>query len=274
MTIQDRTSRSRSSIDENDADQMSTKCPESQFSKVSDSTPPTNQTSFTRGHDVNGHRSNKTENGKADFAMDPVAICGMSMRLPGGVSDAESFWELLYNGRSGQCEVPGDRYNVDSWYGPGKPGHVNSKSGYFLNHDLAAADSSFWSMSKKELEAMDPQQRLTLEIVYECLQTAGQDPKALRGKEIGVFMGMFEGDWLELDGRDTQNSHVYRFSGYGDYMSGNRVHYEFGFTGPRYRSKLTKRNALRLLQCHYQNGLLLVPYSLTLRLPGPVFRRV
>ncbi|KAF2686174.1 ketoacyl-synt-domain-containing protein [Lentithecium fluviatile CBS 122367] len=164
--------------------------------------------------------------------MEPIAICGMSMRLPGGVRDAESFWDLLYNKRSGQCAVPGSRYNVEAWYGPGKPGHVNCKTGYFLDHDLASADSSFWSMTKKEIEAMDPQQRLTLEIVYECLQTAGQNPKELRGRKIGIFMGTFEGDWLELDGRDTQNSHVYRLQGYGDYEIGNRVHYEFGFMGP------------------------------------------
>jgi acyl transferase domain-containing protein len=167
-------------------------------------------------------------------AVEPIAICGLSMRLPGGVKDAESFWDLLYNGRSGQSKIRDDRYNVDTWYGPGKLGHVNSKLGYFLDHDLASADSSFWSMTKKELEAMDPQQRLTLEIVYECLQTAGQNAKELRGRKIGVFMGTFEGDWLELDGRDTQNSHGYRIQGYGDYMVGNRVHYEFGFIGPRY----------------------------------------
>ncbi|KAF1935695.1 polyketide synthase 1 [Clathrospora elynae] len=181
---------------------------------------------------TNGHGTRHTDQGHSGPVVDPIAICGMSMRLPGGVRDAESFWELLYSGRSGQCQVPENRYNVETWYGPGKPGHVNSKLGYFLDHDLTSADSSFWSMTKKELEAMDPQQRLTLEIVYECLQTAGQIPKELRGRKIGVFMGTFEGDWLELDGRDTQNSHVYRLQGYGDYMSGNRVHYEFGFMGP------------------------------------------
>ena len=188
---------------------------------------PSKQACSSGSGTINGHHADKVT------AMEPVAICGMSMRLPGGVRDAESFWNLLYHGRSGQCQVPATRYNVEAWYGPGKASSVNSKLGYFLDDDLASADTSFWSMTKKEIETTDPQQRLTLEIVYECLQNAGQRPNELRGKNIGVFMGTFEGDWLELDGRDVQNSHMYRLQGYGDYMSANRVHYEFGFMGPR-----------------------------------------
>jgi acyl transferase domain-containing protein len=70
-------------------------------------------------------------------------------------------------------------------------------------------------------------------VVYESLQSAGQKPSDLRGKLVGVFLGTFEGDWMELDGRDPQNYHMYRLNGYGDCMSANRIHYEFSFTGPR-----------------------------------------
>lgn len=166
--------------------------------------------------------------------VEPIAICGMGMRLPGGITDAAGFWDMLYNGRDGRCEVPKDRYNADTWYGPGKIGHTASKHGYFLDVDLANIDSSFWSMTKKEIEAMDPQQRLTLEVVYECLQNAGQKADQLRGRKIGVYVGTFEGDWLELDGRDPLHYHMYRLTGSGDYMSANRIHYEFDFKGPRF----------------------------------------
>jgi acyl transferase domain-containing protein len=57
--------------------------------------------------------------------VEPVAICEMAMRLPGGVRDADSFWDLLHNKRSGQCKVPKDRHNVENFYGPGKIGHAN-----------------------------------------------------------------------------------------------------------------------------------------------------
>lgn len=198
----------------------------------------------TNGDSGNGHpNGNGLSNGsglpngsktQTQPPVEPIAICGMGMRLPGGITDAAGFWDMLYNGRSGRCEVPEDRYNAESWYGPGKIGHTASKFGYFLdNVNLANMDSSFWSMTKKEIEAMDPQQRLTLEVVYECLQNAGQKPDQLRGKKVGVYLGNFEGDWLELDGRDPQHYHMYRLTGYGDYMSANRIHYEFGFMGPR-----------------------------------------
>lgn len=184
---------------------------------------PTNKT--------NGHQN---ETAPEQPMVDPIAICGMGMRLPGGIKDAAGFWDMLYNGRSGRCEVPKDRYNADAWYGPGKLGHTPTKYGYFLDDiDLGNTDSSFWSMTKQEIEAMDPQQRLTLEVVYECLQSAGQKPSELRGRKVGVYVGTFEGDWMELDGRDTQHYHMYRLTGYGDYMSANRIHYEFGFMGPR-----------------------------------------
>lgn len=64
----------------------------------------------------------KTYHHAGDHAplVEPVAICGMSMRLPGGIHDAEGYWDLLYNMKSGQGTVPKNRYNADAWYGPGK----------------------------------------------------------------------------------------------------------------------------------------------------------
>ncbi|KAF7594059.1 hypothetical protein BBP40_010196 [Aspergillus hancockii] len=173
--------------------------------------------------------------GDKEPLVEPMAICGMAVRLPGGIHDAEGFWDLLYNKRSGRCRVPKDRYNVENWYRPGKAGPVASEYGYFLDDvDLRNADASFWSMTKQEIEAMDPQPRLSLEVTYECLQNAGQRPQELRGRKTRDYLGTFEGDWLELDGRDPQHYHIYRLTGYGDYMSANRIHYEFGLTGPRY----------------------------------------
>jgi acyl transferase domain-containing protein len=191
------------------------------------------QSEYTNGHGsataTNGH-------GRAPKPLvEPIALCGMGLRLPGAVNDAQAFWDLLQNKRNGRCKVPKTRYDVDNWYGPGKSGHVSSKFGYFLDHvDLANMDTSFWSATKDECASMDPQQRLLLEVVYEALQTAGQRSTDLRGRKVGVFVGSFEGDWLELDQRDVENFNRHRQSGSGDYMAANRIHYEFGLMGPRY----------------------------------------
>lgn len=187
----------------------------------------------TNGKATGHNTSERTGVNDSPPLVEPIAICGMGMRLPGGITDSESFWDLLYNKRDGRCKVPKDRYNADTWCGPGKIGHIGCKYGYFLDDiDLRNADASFWSATKSEFEPMDPQQRLALEVTYEALQNAGQKPSELKGKRIGVFAGNFEGDYLELDGRDPQNYHPYRLTGYGDYMVANRIHYEFGFQGP------------------------------------------
>ena len=174
--------------------------------------------------------------GGSNHVLEPVAIVGMAMRLPGGVHNAEDFWDLLINKKDGRCRVPSDRYNIDGFYGPGKPGHVNTQHGYFLEHlDLAHIDASFWSMTKQEAELMDPQQRLLLEVVYECLENAGE--KYWRGKNIGCYVGCFGEDWLDMDAKDIANSHMYRLTGYSETFISNRISYEFDFKGPRYVHK-------------------------------------
>jgi acyl transferase domain-containing protein len=179
----------------------------------------------------NQNSSNATSN--AIFA--PIAICGMATRLPGGIHTPSDLWDLLTTKRSGRCRVPASRNTVSSFHGPGKLGHVASEYGYFLDDvDLRDVDTSFWSgMTRKEIEAMDPAQRLALEVVYECLQSAGVKTDEVQGKDVGVFVGTFGGDWGDLDSRDTQGYHMHRMTGQGDYMLANRVSYEFGLGGPR-----------------------------------------
>lgn len=189
------------------------------------------------GHSNGTHGTNGLSNGSSNHTVEPVAIVGMAMRLPGGVHDADGLWDLLVNKRDGQCRVPSDRYNIDAFYGPGKPGHVGTQYGYFLEDlDLSHIDASFWSMTKQEAELMDPQQRLLLEVVHECLENGGQ--KNWRGKNIGTYVGTFGEDWLDMDSKDITNSHMYRLTGYGDYVIANRVSYEFDFKGPRYAEGL------------------------------------
>ena len=185
-------------------------------------------------HQINGNVDpNLKLNGDAVEVADPIAIVGMAMRLPGGIRDSESFWDLLVNKKSAQCRVPKDRYNIDAFYGPGKSGHVGTQYGYFLEDlDLANFDASFWSTTRQEAEVMDPQQRLILEVVYECLQNAGATD--WRGKNIGCYMGSFGEDWLDMELKDDQNSNMYRMAGYSDFVISNRVSYEFDFRGPRY----------------------------------------
>ncbi|KAI8272976.1 Highly reducing polyketide synthase FUM1 [Colletotrichum sp. SAR 10_98] len=164
---------------------------------------------------------------------EPIAICGMALRLPGGIETPEQFWDFLINKRDARGPVPESRFNVSSYYSEsGKPGHMKTQYGYFLDEsvDLAALDTTFFRMPKTEVERADPQQRLLLELTRECLESAGETE--YRGKTIGTFVGCFGEDWLETLTKDTEVVGQYKITGYGDFMLSNRLSYEYDLKGP------------------------------------------
>ncbi|KAH6658527.1 KR domain-containing protein [Truncatella angustata] len=166
-------------------------------------------------------------------AAPAIAICGMALRLPGGISTPGEFWDLLVNKQDARGLVPESRYKASSFYSKsGKPGHIATEYGYFLDPsvDIGALDTSFFSMPKVEVERADPQQRLLLELTRECLESAGEVD--YRGKTIGTFVGSFGEDWLELFGKDPQLYGTYKITGYGDFVLPNRISYEYDLRGP------------------------------------------
>ena len=48
----------------------------------------------------------------------PIAIVGMACRLPGKVSDLESFWELCLAAKNTWTEIPKDRMSTSAFYHP------------------------------------------------------------------------------------------------------------------------------------------------------------
>jgi acyl transferase domain-containing protein len=182
----------------------------------------------TNGY-VNGHSNENIATPTS--SSEPIAICGMAMRLPGGIHDAEGFWDALYNGKDLRCPIPSDRYNAKAFSNAlGKKGAIKTQYGYFLKDDLSCLDASFFSMTKAELERTDPQQRQILEVTRQCLESAGE--VNYRGKSIGCFVGTFGEDWLHSQSKENQFTGA--FSGSGDLMIANRVSYEFDLKGPRH----------------------------------------
>ncbi|KAJ5953343.1 Fum1p [Penicillium verhagenii] len=163
-------------------------------------------------------------------SCEPIAIVGMGLRLPGGVNSPEEFWKFLIEKRDGLCEVPETRYNLDSFYSESKPHFVKTRKGYFLQDDPAYFDADFFSIMPYEAERMDPQQRQLMEVVWECLESAGETN--WRGKEIGCFVGVYGEDWLELASKDPQSTDRYHVLGTGQFALSNRVSYEYDFQGP------------------------------------------
>ena len=121
----------------------------------------------------------------------PIAIVGMSCRLPGNVSTPDEFWELCSRARSGWSEIPKERFENASFHhpNPGKGGCFNAIGGNFLKEDLGLFDAPFFSLTAQEATTMDPQQRILLECTFEALDNAGIPKHQIIGKEVGVFIG-------------------------------------------------------------------------------------
>lgn len=73
--------------------------------------------------------SNGSKSAPTDPTQVPVAICGMGMRLPGGIHDDKALYDFLINKGDARSEVAGHRYNVDAYYSPhGKHGTISKSS--------------------------------------------------------------------------------------------------------------------------------------------------
>lgn len=53
-----------------------------------------------------------------DDKLEPIAVVGMALKFPQDATTAESFWQMLLDGRSAMTEVPKDRWNIDAFYHP------------------------------------------------------------------------------------------------------------------------------------------------------------
>ncbi|WP_435326407.1 type I polyketide synthase, partial [Streptomyces cinereoruber] len=154
---------------------------------------------------------------------EPIAVVGMSCRLPGADGPA-AFWELLSGGVSAIGDVPGDRW------AEGAPSAL--ARGGFLDA-VADFDAAFFGISPREAAAMDPQQRLVLELAWEALEDAGIVPGSLRGSRTSVFVGTLRDDYTNLlyqYGAEAVTQHT--MTGVNRGVIANRVSYLLGLHGP------------------------------------------
>ena len=186
---------------------------------------------FSKDHvnGTNGHSTTHFNSG--NFANTDIAICGIGVRLPGGIRSPSDLFDFLVNKGDARCIVPEDRYNVEAFYDPeGKTGTLMTKYGYYLDLDLSKFDASMFRMSNAEIATVDPSQRLLLEVTREAFESAGEAD--FRGRNIGTFIGNFTEDWQDLQNADLLNFAPYQMIGKSDFALSNRLAYEYDLMGP------------------------------------------
>ncbi|MBA2896480.1 type I polyketide synthase [Nonomuraea soli] len=129
--------------------------------------------------------------------MEPIAIIGMSARVP-GAGDLAQFWRNLVDGvesvtvfsREEQLALGVSEAELDD------PAFVPA---VHVLADMEGFDAPLFGMSAREAELADPQQRLFLEQSHAALTDAGYDPQRYDG-EIGVYGGAGPStyQWLNL----------------------------------------------------------------------------
>ncbi|KAG5925731.1 Type I Iterative PKS [Claviceps africana] len=165
--------------------------------------------------------------------LKPVAICGIALRLPGGLESPQELWDFLLSKGDARSRVPKSRYNIDAYHSTsGRPGTITTQYGYFLDESvqLGSLDAHRFSMNQADLEFADPQQRRMLEVVREAFDDAGE--VNFRSANIGCYMGSYGEDWLQIQTRDHQQTGINAADGYSDFMLSSRISYEMDLKGP------------------------------------------
>ncbi|GAB1511616.1 type I polyketide synthase [Actinophytocola sp. KF-1] len=170
-------------------------------------------------------------------ATQPLAVVGMSCRLPGGGDTPARFWQALQDGVDAMAEVPPDRWRAADYYDPDptKPGKAYTQRGGFLP-DIAGWDAAFFGISPQEALRIDPQHRLLFELVWEALEDAGIPAESLKGTRTGVFLGLVDSrQYLQLEAEAEGVASIddpYLTMGGSASAAAGRLAYQFDLRGP------------------------------------------
>jgi amino acid adenylation domain-containing protein/thioester reductase-like protein len=205
---------------------------------------------------IKSNRDNNT------YHSEDIAIVSMAVRLPGGITTPEEFWDLLDSGRDAITDVPKDRWDAVALYDadPDAHGKAYCRKGGFLS-SIVSFDTQLFGISPREAQALHPSQQVMLETSWEAFERAGYTMEQLRGSRTGVFIGVSDtqASYTQDHSRGLGDLEGYTVTGTaGGTMSG-RVSYVLGLEGPTMTvdtacsSSLVSThlacNALRLGEC-------------------------
>ncbi|WP_437495035.1 SDR family NAD(P)-dependent oxidoreductase [Sorangium sp. So ce1014] len=169
-----------------------------------------------------------------DFAVPPldIAVIGIACRFP-GAADQRAYWRNIEASVVSIEEVPSTRWD---WRGLCRQAGLDEDGssirwGGFLN-DIDRFDPDFFNISPREAHAMDPQQRILLQLAWSCLEDAGYKASRVKGTNVGIFVGICNYDYKELQDRCGETIGGHTLTGTANTIVPNRVSYELDLHGP------------------------------------------
>ncbi|KDR66936.1 hypothetical protein GALMADRAFT_232327 [Galerina marginata CBS 339.88] len=169
-----------------------------------------------------------------------IVIVGQSVRLPGDINNAESFWKALIDQRDDlMTPVPPNRWDHASFYRaqdskePPAPCDITLDKAGFI--EIEGFDHSFFGVSSAEAFHVAPNIRFSLESAFEALENANIPPSKIKGSNMGVFVATcFDEGYIELLHADKGWGAYTRFYGTGVATSTacGRISYLLDIHGP------------------------------------------
>jgi acyl transferase domain-containing protein/acyl carrier protein len=153
----------------------------------------------------------------------PVAVIGVGLRLPGGITGLDGYWQALSEGRDLVRAMPRHRKDPFAAEWSGLP----QRGGYL--EDVLGFDAAFFGISPREARHLDPQHRMLLEVAWEAMEDAALPAERLAGSRSGFYLGIMWQDYREWLAGEPD---AYWTTGNGHNFAAGRIAYSLGLTGP------------------------------------------
>ncbi len=131
----------------------------------------------------------KSLNEEKTVLKEPLALVGMSCRLPGG-DGLDEFWNLVVQGATAWGSLPADRLNRDLYFAPekGTVGKSYSELGGLVSN--RSVDQSVCPLTADQANHYDIAHQVFLEVASRACCDAGLDPFAMpKDSRTGVYVG-------------------------------------------------------------------------------------
>ncbi|MEU9849559.1 beta-ketoacyl synthase N-terminal-like domain-containing protein [Streptomyces sp. NPDC047985] len=164
---------------------------------------------------------------------EPIAIVGLGVRLPGGITTPGALHESLADGIDAIGEIGSDRWDHAAFYDPDPEavGRTHMRHAGLVD-DVDAFDAAFFGISPREAAHVDPQQRLLLEVAWESFEDAGMPADRLAGSGTGVYVGANSADYLTMQLARPETVDLYTVVGGTNCIIANRLSYQLDLRGP------------------------------------------